>query len=155
MKWTEQNTWLGAALATIGLAWLTSRSRSGILPPVQGRVSSGYGMRTHPQTGKFTFHNGIDYAVPINTLVQCPADGVVTSQYSNETGGKQMIIKHDNGYTTGYAHLNSFIALPNARVKQGQGIARSGNTGKSTGPHLHFTVRDRIGEYVDPRSVLG
>src|SRR5690554_5563851 len=117
--------------------------------PVAGRITSKFGNRIHPITGATSFHNGIDIAAPIGTPVHSPYSGVVKSVYSNNTGGIQMIVDHDNGFRTGYAHLNEAIKRPGQRVSQGEIIAKTGNTGTSTGPHLHLTLR-KNGELVNP-----
>lgn len=121
--------------------------------PVAGRITSKFGNRIHPITGATSFHNGIDIAAPIGTPVHSPYSGVVKSVYSNNTGGIQMIVDHDNGFRTGYAHLSETIARPGQRVKQGEIIAKTGNTGASTGPHLHLTLR-KNGTLVNPEEYL-
>ena len=118
--------------------------------PVEGRVSSKFGQRVHPITNVTSGHNGIDIAVPIGTPVLAPADGEVFSTYSTATGGLQMIVRHTNGMRTGYAHLRKYTADLGDKVYKGQQIAEVGNTGASTGPHLHFTVTDNTGKKVDP-----
>ena len=121
--------------------------------PLTGRITSKFGNRTHPISGVKKFHNGIDIAVPVGTAVLCPADGKVTSVYFNATGGNQMVVEHSNGYRTGYAHLKSSEKAVGSKVSKGDLIAYSGNTGASTGPHLHLTVR-KNGELVDPEKHL-
>lgn len=122
--------------------------------PVQGKITSKFGNRTHPVSGIESFHNGIDIGVPNGTPVIAPSDGTITSIYSNSAGGKQLILKHDNGFTTGYAHLSKYTVASGDKVTKGQKIAETGSTGKVTGPHLHLTVRDDKGNLVDPLSVL-
>lgn len=118
--------------------------------PVSGRITSKFGNRTHPVTGVAgKFHNGVDIAVPVGTPVLSPADGKVVSVYTNSSGGIQLIVQHNNGFRTGYAHLNEVIAKAEQTVAKGEVIAKSGNTGASTGPHLHLTLR-KNGELVDP-----
>jgi len=121
--------------------------------PVEGRITSGFGKRVHPVTGKPNFHNGIDIAVPIGTPIICPADGVV--YWLNEDpkikGGKQLIIRHNGAeYRTGYAHLNKIYVKMGEPVREGQIIAHSGNTGIGTGAHLHFTYTDANGIKKNP-----
>ena len=99
-------------------------------------------------------HNGIDIRAAIGTEVLAPASGTVVNIYTNTQGGLQMLIKHDNGYTTGYAHLSKTLVAVNAKVKQGQTVALTGNTGTSTGPHLHFTLRNGNNELIDPTKFL-
>lgn len=132
---------LAAAIAIIAL-W----RRKGV-DPVKGKVSSKYGVRNSG------FHNGTDIAVPVGTAVKSPWRGTVIDTYSNAQGGLQMIIDHHNGYRTGYAHLSATVAKKGDSVSRGQVVARSGNTGHSTGPHLHFTLR-KDGERVDPESIF-
>ena len=115
--------------------------------PVTGRITSRYGMRN----GKL--HNGTDIAVAVGTPVKSPWRGTVSETYTNSAGGKQVIINHPNGYRTGYAHLSAFLVSAGQKVRRGQVIALSGNTGVSTGPHLHFTLR-KDGERIDPESVF-
>lgn len=112
--------------------------------PVKGQITSRYGMRN----GKL--HNGTDIAVPVGTKVRSPWSGKVTEVYSNASGGKQMVVKHNNGYTTGYAHLSEWKKQEGDRVMAGTVIALSGNTGNTSGPHLHFTLRDKQGNRIDP-----
>lgn len=122
--------------------------------PIKGKITSKYGYRIHPVTGvKSTFHNGIDLAAPIGTAVLSPASGTVINRYSNATGGNQLIIKHDNDFQSGYAHLKQALVNIGDKVKEGQKVAESGNTGASTGPHLHFTLR-KNGELVNPIDFL-
>lgn len=113
--------------------------------PVKGRITSRYGTR---QSG---FHNGTDIAVPVGTKVRSPWRGKVAGVISNNAGGLQMVIDHPNGYRTGYAHLSEYRVSAGQKVRRGQVIALSGNTGGSTGPHLHFTLR-KNGQLVDPES---
>lgn len=117
--------------------------------PVKGRITSKFGNRLHPVTKEPNFHNGIDIAVPVNTQVVCPANGKVVNIFENAQGGKQLIIEHTDGLRVGYAHLSSYKVVRGQNVKQGQVIALTGNTGQSTGPHLHLTVTEK-GKKYDP-----
>ncbi|GHV46504.1 hypothetical protein FACS1894180_9260 [Bacteroidia bacterium] len=111
-----------------------------INPTAKFRISSKFGLRKAPTAGASTNHNGIDIACPTGTQVVAPADGVVKSVYSNNTGGKQLVIEHTEGWRTGYAHLSEYQVVAGQSVTQGQPIAKTGNTGISTGAHLHFTL---------------
>lgn len=125
------------------------------LRPVTAKITSGFGYRTDPKTGKAgAFHNGIDLAVPVGTAIKAPMDGVVSLVNSGGDGGNQIVIRHTNGYFTGYAHLSKQLVKKGDQVKKGEVIGLSGNTGKSTGPHLHFTMTDRSGAKVDPRKYM-
>lgn len=132
------------------------QSKTGLKAPVKGRViiTSDYGYRVHPITQVKSFHNGIDISVPSGSGIYAPASGTVLSQYSNEAGGKQMVVKHNTGKITGYAHLSTYSVPVGAKVKKGQEIAKSGATGKVTGPHLHFTLKDSNGNYLNPQKYL-
>lgn len=131
-----------------------TESVKGWIRPVASKISSPFGYRTHPVNKVKQFHNGIDLPVPLKTKVKCPYPGVVADVYHNPAGGNQVIIKHDNGYMTGYAHLTQALVKKGDRVKQGEVIALSGNTGKSTGPHLHLTMKDKAGNWLDPNKAL-
>ncbi len=122
--------------------------------PADGPVTSPFGKRDAPKEGASTDHKGIDIGIKTGTKVKAPADGTVTSVYSNSAGGNQVIIKHSNGFQTGYAHLSKSIVKKGDKVKRGQVIAYSGNTGNSTAPHLHFSMRDPKNNYVDPQKYL-
>jgi murein DD-endopeptidase MepM/ murein hydrolase activator NlpD len=122
--------------------------------PVNSRITSPYGNRMHPVDGVTALHNGIDLAGKVGDKIKAPAPGTVKSIYHNEAGGNQMTIVHDNGYTTGYAHLSKYLVKTGEKVKKGQPIAEIGNTGKVTGPHLHFTMKDSKGQLIDPETKL-
>lgn len=123
--------------------------------PVQDiSVSSKFGNRVHPVTGEYKFHNGIDIPVPENTPVFSPLNGTVDKVLTNDVGGVQLIIQHDNGYRTGYAHLNERVVKPGEKVFEGQVIALSGATGAVTGAHLHFTMKDPAGNFIDPEPLV-
>lgn len=125
-----------------------------MIKPTQGRISSPYGPRLHPVTGaKGKFHNGIDIAAPIGQTVFSPADGKITKTYDQEFGGLTMIILHDNGLESRMCHLSGYIVGEGDVIKQGDPVAEVGNTGRSTGPHLHYGIK-KDGEYVDPQDYL-
>lgn len=116
------------------------------IAPVNGYITSNFGYRVAPKAGASTGHKGIDIGVNIGTRIKAPADGIVYTRGFDPNGyGNYMDINHGviNGYniTTRYGHLNSFVARNGTKVKQGDIIAMSGNTGNSTGPHLHFEIR--------------
>ncbi|MBF8435909.1 M23 family metallopeptidase [Halanaerobiaceae bacterium Z-7014] len=115
--------------------------------PVEGRISSPFG----PRWG--SHHDGKDYAVPIGTPVKAAGGGRVVYVGWSSGYGNTVILQHQEGMRTLYAHLNSFNVSSGQRVNRGQVIARSGNTGRSTGPHLHFEVRVN-GRPVDPAGYL-
>ncbi|AHH13762.1 peptidoglycan DD-metalloendopeptidase family protein [Borrelia hermsii] len=109
--------------------------------PTQGIITSGYGYRPDPFTKTISFHNGIDIANAANTPIFATKEGiVVTAGFSVGGYGKYIIISHNNGFQTLYAHLGSFAVKVGQRVSRGQIIGRMGSTGYSTGNHLHFTI---------------
>lgn len=115
---------------------------------------SPYGWRVHPITGKKKFHHGVDVAMPIGTPLKSPADGVIAHKGSGASGGYTLIIKHASDLFTVFYHLAEPSHLnKGTRVERGERVALSGNTGASTGPHLHFEVRHPTrtwGQTVDP-----
>jgi murein DD-endopeptidase MepM/ murein hydrolase activator NlpD len=114
---------------------------------------SPYGPRVHPIKGKRTFHHGVDVALPVGTPLTAPADGVVVKKGNGPSGGVTLILKHEDNRHTVYYHLQKPSHLAKgATVKRGDLIAYSGNTGASTGPHLHWELRKsaRWGDTVDP-----
>ena len=124
--------------------------------PVRSRrVTSGYGSRRNPVTGKNNdFHKGVDFAAAEGDPVTAPAGGVIIGIDKNSTGGNQLIMRHDNGWHTGYAHLSSYAARMGQRVERGQLIAYVGKTGRVTGPHLHFVVSDPTRQSRNPLHYL-
>ena len=128
------------------------RTTGGLLMPVNGRISSGFGSRRHPILGRVRMHTGIDIAVGYGTPIHAAASGVVN--YSGRKGGygNYVRINHGNGMQTAYGHMSRIVAGSGARVVQGQVIGYVGTTGLSTGPHLHYEMY-RGGQRIDPRSV--
>ena len=108
--------------------------------PVWGRVSSGFGRRKAPKKGASTYHKGVDFAVPIGTAVMASCGGTVTRAGWGSGYGYCVYIQHPDGRSTRYGHLSKVLVKAGQTVSQGQKIALSGNTGVSTGPHLHFEI---------------
>ncbi|GAA3900426.1 hypothetical protein GCM10022228_08650 [Halomonas cibimaris] len=111
--------------------------------PFEGsyRLSSNFNPnRHHPVTGRTSPHNGTDFAMPIGTPVTAPAGGRVERVVKHYAAGRYIVIRHDNGYRTRYLHLSKPLVKKGQRVEMGERIALSGNTGRSTGPHLHYEV---------------
>jgi murein DD-endopeptidase MepM/ murein hydrolase activator NlpD len=115
------------------------------------RTASGYGYRIDPVYNVRTFHKGMDFSCDKNTPIYATADGVITSAKWRSGYGYTVEIDHGYGYRTLYAHLidENFIVKPGQKVVRGEKIALSGNSGKSTGPHLHYEVIHK-GEHVNP-----
>ena len=120
--------------------------------PINGaRLSSGFGMRKHPILGYNKKHQGVDFAAPTGTPVMAAGTGHIEFVGNNGGAGKYIRIKHLNGYKTSYSHLSKYASgiKKNVRVTQGQTIGYVGNTGLSTGPHLHYEVIYN-GERINP-----
>ncbi len=128
------------------------RTMNNFVNPVPGKITSRFGVRKHPITGKESFHNGIDIACKVGTPVVAPDYGMVTEVWSHELGGLCLAIESTEGVRYGFAHLSKRLVKKYQPVLKGQVIAKSGNTGQSTGPHLHFTVK-RLGMWVDPEGI--
>lgn len=121
--------------------------------PAYGRISDPYGWRTHPITGKRNFHNGLDIGNIKGTPIYATADGKVSSTGHQKYFGKFIGISHKFGYQTNYAHLNKILVKKGEEVKRGQIIAEMGDSGRSTGSHLHFEVL-RYNKYRNPYKYL-
>lgn len=121
--------------------------------PTRGRITDRFGMRRDPFTGMRRFHNGIDLAAPVGTPVTAAMSGKVAMVGFNPTYGKYIIMTHPEGFQTLYGHLSVFRIDKGQSVKQGQRIADMGNSGYSTGSHLHFSIFRR-GEPIDPFEYL-
>jgi murein DD-endopeptidase MepM/ murein hydrolase activator NlpD len=121
--------------------------------PMHGWLTSYFGMRTSPITGRRVIHEGIDIAANIGTPIYATADGVVSSVVYSPSYGKLVKIDHGYGYRSIFAHTSQILVKPGQRVERGDLIAKVGNTGRSTGPHLHYELR-LDGVPIDPRKTL-
>ncbi|RBW52146.1 peptidoglycan DD-metalloendopeptidase family protein [Marinobacter sp. F3R11] len=131
----------GESVTPAFLRWPTSK---------RYRVSSAFNPnRLHPVTGRRTPHNGVDLATPVGTPIVSTGDGIVRRIGNHPYAGKYIDIDHGGAYTTRYLHLHKVLVSKGAQVSRGQKIALSGNTGRSTGPHLHFEFHIG-GRPVDP-----
>ncbi len=114
------------------------------------RIASGFGYRIHPIYKTLRMHEGIDFTAPIGTPIYATGDGVVERLKGKMSGyGKVLMINHGYGYESLYAHMSKIIVKPGEKVKRGQVIGYVGNTGRSTGPHLHYEIR-KEGRAVNP-----
>jgi murein DD-endopeptidase MepM/ murein hydrolase activator NlpD len=130
-----------------------SSRKSYLTSPLEfSRVSSGYGMRFHPISGKQKAHLGVDYAAPTGTPVRTIGDGVVSFAGVQRGYGNVVIIGHRDNQSTLYAHLSRIDVVQGQRLTQGDRVGAVGSTGASTGPHLHFEFRDN-GVHQDPLEI--
>lgn len=111
--------------------------------PVVGRITSSFGERLDPFNGEGAFHSGIDIGTSFGAPVRAPADGVVVKASYGNGYGREIIIDHGNGVETLYGHLSGFAVTAGEQVRRGQVIGYVGDSGRSTGPHLHYEVRIR------------
>lgn len=124
-----------------------------IKPLSGGRLTSKFGRRNRPTKGASTYHKGIDWATPVGTSIYASSAGTVTKAGWGKGYGYVIYLRHADGRETRYGHLSKVLVSPGQTVKQGQKIALSGNTGVSTGPHLHFEILIN-GSQVDPFKYL-
>ncbi|EMD1178635.1 M23 family metallopeptidase [Vibrio harveyi] len=118
------------------------------------RISSKFGTRTNPISKKRHFHSGIDLTCQTGQDIKAPADGVVETVRSSKKGyGNFLTIRHAFGFMTSYAHLSRFNVRNGQFVSKGQVIANCGNSGNSTGPHLHYEVRF-VGRALNPKTLM-
>ena len=125
------------------------------LPIKNGKVSTIYGKKgRHWSRG---YHTGVDFAVPVGTDILAVADGKIEKANWGASYGTQLVQRVEGGWVI-YAHLSKALVKAGDKVTKGQHIAESGNTGNSTGPHLHFEMRDNIrwsaGKDIDPKAIL-
>lgn len=124
-----------------------------IWPTDSRKITSTFGYRKDPFNSRAAFHSGLDISADLNSPVYSTADGVVHYIGNDRSPGKNIIINHGNGIQTRYMHLNDILVEEGEQVEKGQKIALSGNTGRSTGPHVHYEVI-KDGVTVDPKLYL-
>lgn len=120
------------------------------------RLTSPFGWRVHPVTGKWKLHQGIDLAMPVGTPIQAIGPGAVAKVGTDPTapGGLSVTLEHPGGWRTYHGHLAGWMVRPGDQVAAGQVIGLVGMTGRTTGPHLHFGLYSPAGEPVDPLPFL-
>ena len=145
-RWIEQQlTMVGQKLSETGEVL----SSTPTMAPTVGVLTDGYGTRNDPITGRRAFHRGLDISARRGTPVYAPADGVVVFAGRNGGLGKTLRISHGFGFTTLYGHLHEISAQPGDEIRRGEQIGTVGNTGRSTGSHLHYEVH-ADGKSVNP-----
>ncbi len=120
--------------------WIKANSAPNLWP-VEGQVTGSFGERIDPFNGEGAFHSGVDIGSSYGHSILAPADGVVTLTESMGGYGKTIMIDHGNGISTRYGHLSGFAVTAGQRVQRGEVIGYVGESGRSTGPHLHYEVR--------------
>lgn len=139
----------GAASVGIGMGDMRDAStkdwlrlaQAPTLWPVQGRVSGSFGERIDPFSGEGAFHRGVDIAADVGTRIIAPADGVVRFSEIVNGYGRTVLIDHGNGISTLFGHMSGYAVTPGELVHRGDTIGYVGQSGRSTGPHLHYEVR--------------
>jgi murein DD-endopeptidase MepM/ murein hydrolase activator NlpD len=120
------------------------------ISPVWGRITSTFGYRVHPITGAYTIHEGLDISGTIGTPIKSPADGVVSFVGFKDFFGRVVMVDHPvSGFKTIFAHLNKAAVSEGQALKRGDILGYLGNSGRSTGPHLHFEVH-KLNSVVNP-----
>jgi murein DD-endopeptidase MepM/ murein hydrolase activator NlpD len=109
--------------------------------PIDGRLMGPFGRRSDPFSGEGAYHTGVDISAPTGTPVKAAADGVVTHAQFFGGYGRLVIITHNNGMESYYAHLSKFDVIAGQEIRQGEIVGRVGSTGRVTAPHLHYEVR--------------
>jgi murein DD-endopeptidase MepM/ murein hydrolase activator NlpD len=139
----------GAASVGIGMGDMRDAStkdwlrlaQAPTLWPVQGRVTGSFGERIDPFSGEGAFHRGVDIAANVGTRIIAPADGVVRFAEIVQGYGRTVLIDHGNGISTLYGHMSGYAVTPGELVHRGDTVGYVGQSGRSTGPHLHYEVR--------------
>jgi murein DD-endopeptidase MepM/ murein hydrolase activator NlpD len=109
--------------------------------PVMGRVTGSFGERIDPFSGEGAFHRGVDISSDYGTRIIAPADGIVRFSEFMNGYGRTVLIDHGNGISTLYGHLSGFAVTPGQLIRRGDAVGYVGQSGRSTGPHLHYEVR--------------
>lgn len=121
--------------------------------PVKGRISSGFGMRRHPVTYVRSFHNGIDIKAQRGTKIVAPVDGIVVSAGRAGLLGRMVKIKTRDGKFLYFGHLQKISCKKGQKVSRGQTLGTVGSSGRATGPHLHFSIKENR-KYTNPLNYL-
>jgi murein DD-endopeptidase MepM/ murein hydrolase activator NlpD len=121
--------------------------------PVRGQVNSSYGSRVSPWSDKAEFHSGLDIGAPVGTPVKAPAPGTVVFAGVHAEYGQTLIVDHGNDTKSLYGHLSRIGVAVNQKIERGDVIAQTGNTGRSSGPHLHYEIQVK-GQPVNPTGYL-
>ena len=143
-EYTTQFAQINAEILELAANGISTTYIGGVMAwPIPGytRITSNYGMRTHPITGVYKLHTGVDVGAPIGADFVAANDGIVTKAEYNYAYGNMVIIDHGGGISTLYAHGSEIVVQVGQTVKRGEPVLKVGSTGYSTGPHAHFEVR--------------
>ncbi len=121
--------------------------------PVGGRITSGYGMRRDPFTGKRAFHGGMDITNRRGTTIHATATGKVVKCGYDSGYGNMVEVRHDNGFSTRFGHMKKILVKKGTRIHRGDTIGTMGNSGRSTGTHLHYEILEN-GRAINPKSLM-
>lgn len=121
--------------------------------PVEAPITSSFGLRTHPADGTESFHYGVDLGAASGEKIKCVANGQVESVTSDAEYGNHILVRHSDTIVTLYAHCSEILPEVGDQITKGQVIATVGATGNTTGPHLHFEIRDE-NTWLDPAEFL-
>ena len=144
---------IGSEQAIQGTSFASYTVSAPVTVPVSGRLTSPFGYRTNPVSGKYGFHTGIDIAAAEGTPVASAYGGKVTDSGESDVWGRYVLVEHSDGFETYYCHLNEIYAPEGTVLRKGETLGLVGSTGWSTGPHLHFEVRID-GVRVDPEPLV-
>lgn len=144
---------IGSEQAIKGTSFASYTVSAPVNVPVDGRLTSPFGYRTNPVSGKYGFHTGIDLAAPEGTPVAAAYGGRVVDSGESDVWGKYVLVEHSDGFETYYCHLSEIYAPEETVLRKGETLGLVGSTGWSTGPHLHFEVRID-GVRVDPEPLI-
>lgn len=151
----SDRNWLGQEVQSwqSAISWLEGLPIGLPVSKHQVLISSGFGERSDPFTQRRAQHTGVDFELPTGSEILAAGAGVVTEAGWDGPYGKVVVIRHLDGHSSRYAHADALLVREGEIVRRGQLIARSGNTGRSTGPHLHFEIL-KDGQHVDPSQYL-
>ena len=153
-QWSESGgTGLGDSIARSLGATVKGSHVGGAPLPVAGKITSTFGERIHPVTNQKHVHHGVDIAAPVGTPIEVPFAGRVVEVSSEGPMGNHVVVEHANGYRSVYAHASEVLVRPGQQVAAGEVLAKTGATGRVTGPHLHFSITHH-GKPVDPMTWL-
>jgi len=144
---------LDAALTQLDTVRESALSMPVSVPAPGAQITSRYGKRKDPFLGRLAFHSGIDFRTRTGTPVRASGSGTVVRAGRAGGYGNMVEIDHGHGLTTRYAHLSKILVKKGERVVAGATIAKSGNSGRSTGPHLHYEIR-RNGKAINPIGII-